>query len=58
MDENAYSYQIKLTLNMLMYLKDYKIYIHSLNRILELAWAKYMEFSHEQQYMLSVLRRQ
>ena len=32
-----------------------KIYIHILNRILDLTWPKWMKLTMEQQYMLSVL---
>ena len=47
-----------LTLNMLNYYKDYKSYIHILNRILDLARPKLMQSTLEQQYTLSVLHNQ
>ena len=43
------------TLNMLSCFKDYKKFIHILDRILDLAWPKYMKLSLEQKYVLSVL---
>ena len=47
-----------LTLNILNCFKDYKTYIHILNRILDLAWLKCMKLTLEQQHMLSVLHSQ
>ena len=46
-----------MSLHMRNCFKDYKIYIHILNRILDLAW-KWMNLPLEQQYMLSVLHSQ
>ena len=50
--------KVILTLNVLNCFKDYKIYIHIFNGILDLAWPKLMKLTLEQQYMLSVLRSQ
>ena len=36
------------TLNKLNFFKDYKSYIYILNRILDLAWPKYMKSTLEQ----------
>ena len=47
-----------LTLNMLNCFKVHKGYIHILNPILDLSWAKLMKLSLEQQYVLSVLHSQ
>ena len=47
-----------LTLNMLNCFKDYKIYIHILNFILDLAWPKQIKLTLEQQYTFSILHRQ
>ena len=43
---------------MLNCFNDYKRYINIFNHISDLIWAKYMKFSLEQQYMLSVLHKQ
>ena len=49
MDENAYSKEIilkndnSLTLNILIYFENYKRYIHTWNRILDLSWSKYIK---------------
>ena len=54
----TYKEQSILSMNMLICLKDYIIYNHIFNCILDLAWLKLMKLTLEQQYMLSVLHSQ